>query len=74
MTEHEDDLSTSERILRSQDEWDRIASNPEEVDLTPEQLEELRRRVRDHRARPGRYSTWEETRAEIERTGRPDAG
>ena len=66
------DLSTSERILRLQDEWDDIAGNPAELDLTPEQLEELHRRLEDHRRNPRPYKTWEEVREELERLGRHD--
>lgn len=36
-----DELSTSEKILHLQDQWDEIAGSPEDLDLTPEQLEEL---------------------------------
>ena len=66
----EDELSTSERILRLQDEWDQIAAFPDEVELTPAQLEELRRRLADHRLNPRRYKTWGELRAELEAMGR----
>jgi len=64
-----DGLSTSEKILRLQDEWDEIAGSTDDLDLTPEQLEELRRRLADHQLNPRRYRTWEEVRAEFEAKG-----
>lgn len=68
-----DKLSTSEKILQLQDQWDEIAGSPEELDLTPEQLEELRRRLEDHRENPRHYKTWEEVRTELEGLGRHDS-
>ncbi|MEN8150989.1 MAG: addiction module protein [Planctomycetota bacterium] len=58
-------LSTSEKILRLQDQWDEIAGSTEELDLTPVQIEELQRRLNDHRQNPRKYKTWEEVRAEL---------
>ena len=69
-SKNEDDLSMSERILRLQDEWDEIARSPDDVELTPPQLEELRRRLADHRLNPRRYKTWGELRAELEALSR----
>jgi putative addiction module component (TIGR02574 family) len=68
-----DRLSTSEKILELQDQWDEIAGSPEDLDLTPEQLEELQRRLKDHRQNHRTYKTWEEVRAELEGLGRHDA-
>jgi putative addiction module component (TIGR02574 family) len=65
-------LSTSEKILRLQDQWDEIAGSPDDLDLTPEQLEELQRRLSDHHQNPRHYQTWEEVRAELEALGRHD--
>lgn len=67
-----DDPTTSERILRLQDEWDQIAGSPQELNLTAEQLGELERRLQDHRENPRRYKTWEDVRAELEALGRHD--
>ncbi len=58
-------LSTSEKILQLQDQWDEIAGSTEELDLTPEQYEELQRRLKDHRQNPRHYRTWEQVRAEL---------
>ena len=65
-------LSTSEKILRLQDEWDEIAAHPEDIELTPEQIAELERRLEDHRKNPRRYKSWEQVRAELEALGRRD--
>jgi len=62
----EDDLSTAERILRLQDEWDEIVESPDDVELTTEQREELNRRLADHRLNPTHYKTWGELRSELE--------
>ena len=62
--------SMSERILRLQDEWDEIAGTPEDLELTQEQLDELERRLEDHRSNPRHSKTWEEVRAELEDLGR----
>ena len=51
---------------------DQIAGSPERLDLTSEQLDELERRLQDHRKHPRRYMTWEEVRAELEALGRHD--
>ena len=67
-----DDQSTSERILRLQDEWDEISGSLEDLHLTQEQLDELERRLEDHRNHPRPYKTWEEVRAELEALGRHD--
>jgi putative addiction module component (TIGR02574 family) len=61
-----DGPSVPERILRLQDQWDQIASLPEDVELTPAQLAELERRLRDHRLHQRKYKTWEELRSELE--------
>ena len=63
-------LSTSERILQLQAQWDEIAGSAENLDLTPEQLGELQRRLDDHRRDPRHYRTWEEVRAELMALGR----
>jgi putative addiction module component (TIGR02574 family) len=70
--EGDEGLSTSEKILRLQDQLDEIAGSPEDLELTPEQFAELRRRLNDHRLDPRHYKTWEEIRAELESLGRHD--
>jgi putative addiction module component (TIGR02574 family) len=61
-----EDLSVPEKILRVQDLWDEIARSPREVELTPAQLEEAERRLREHETNPGTYSTWEEVKRRLE--------
>lgn len=51
-------LSTAERILYLQDLWDRIAAEPEQVDVTPAQREELDRRLEDQAASPNAGAPW----------------
>jgi putative addiction module component (TIGR02574 family) len=60
-----DDLSVPERILRLQDQWDRIVSLEEDVALTPAQQAELERRLCDHRLHRRKYKTWDELRSEL---------
>ena len=52
------DVSVPEKILRVQDLWDDIARFPQAVELTPEQREEVERRLRSHERAPGEYSSW----------------
>jgi putative addiction module component (TIGR02574 family) len=53
-------LSVAERILYVQDLWDRIAGEPEQVPVTPEQREELDRRLEEHAASPEAARPWTE--------------
>jgi putative addiction module component (TIGR02574 family) len=62
-----DELSISEKILRVQDLWDDIARQSGDVVLTAAQREEIERRLQAHESSPGRYTTWEELRARLER-------
>ena len=56
--------------MSSHDEGDGEA--PQGRALTPEQREELDRRVQDHRKNPRPYLTWADVRAELECLGRKD--
>jgi putative addiction module component (TIGR02574 family) len=57
-------LSPAERIQLAQDLWDSIA--PEEMPpLTPEQIEEMERRMAEHEKDPGRAVPWEKVRAQL---------
>ena len=57
-------LSPAERIQLVQDLWDSIA--PEDMPpLTPEQMEEIDRRLAEHERDPGRAIPWEEVRAAL---------
>jgi putative addiction module component (TIGR02574 family) len=57
-------LSPAERIQLAQDLWDSIT--PEEMPpLTPEQIEEMERRLAEHEKDPGSAVPWEEVRARL---------
>ena len=58
-------LSVAERLQLVEDIWDSIAENPEALTLTPEQADELDRRLAEAGVDPGRGRTWEEVRAHL---------
>lgn len=62
-----EDLSVDEKIRRVQDLWDDIARSPRDVELTPAQLEEAERRLREYERNPQPCVSWEELRARLER-------
>ena len=55
-----DQMSVAERILHLQDLWDRVADNPEAIELTEEQREELDRRLASHEQDPDAAIPWDE--------------
>jgi putative addiction module component (TIGR02574 family) len=58
------ELTPEERFELAQDLWDSIA--PEELPpLTPEQMDELDRRLDEHRRDPSTARTWEEVKADL---------
>ena len=57
-----DELTLSEKIELVQDLWDRIAEEPDGVDVTEAQRQELERRLLAHEQNPGKYTSWEELR------------
>jgi len=63
--EDPEELSVPEKILRVQDLWDEIAKASEDVELTPRQVEEAERRLRQHDESPGQYPTWDELRRRL---------
>jgi len=58
-------LSVAERILYVQDLWDRIAAEPEQVPVTPEQRDELDRRLEQHAASPETARPWSEVASRV---------
>jgi putative addiction module component (TIGR02574 family) len=58
-------LSVAERLQLVEDLWDSIASEPEAMQLTQAQQEELDRRMAEHRADPTSAIPWEEVRARL---------
>ncbi|HEX6861543.1 MAG TPA: addiction module protein, partial [Thermoanaerobaculia bacterium] len=51
-------LSVAERLQLVEDLWDSIAAEPEALQLTQAQKEELDRRMAEHRADPGSAIPW----------------
>ncbi len=58
-------LSPAERLLLVEDVWDSIATLPEAVHLTEEQIQELDRRLENYHNNPNEGSPWEEVKARI---------
>ena len=59
-------LSVAERIQLVEDIWDSIvAENPDAVQLTPAQREEIKRRLDAHDADPDSAVAWDEVRSEL---------
>jgi putative addiction module component (TIGR02574 family) len=57
-------LTTQERIELVQDLWDSIGSDAFPP-LTGEEMDELERRLEEHRRDPSTAITWEELKAEL---------
>lgn len=65
------ELSLAERIQLVEDIWDSIAAeNPDAIEVTAAQREEIRRRVREHDADPATALPWEQVRARLLRRDR----
>ena len=64
-----DHMSVSEQVLLLQDLWDRLAADPEQIETTPRQRDELDERLTRHRARPEEVSTWKEAKRRIRSAG-----
>lgn len=58
-------LSTSEKILRLQEQWDRIAENPDEVEVTEAQKSELDARLAAAEQKPDSAVPWTTVQAEL---------
>lgn len=58
-------LSVAERIQLVEDLWDSIAGEPEAMELTQAQREEIDRRLAEHDANPESAIPWEEVRARL---------
>ncbi len=55
-------LPIPERIKLVEDIWDSIAAVPDVVELSPEQISELERRIEDYQKNPEKTVPWEEVR------------
>ena len=58
-------LSPSDKLTLVTELWDDLASNPEDIPITPEQIAEVDRRLEEYRKNPDLGSTWEEVKARI---------
>jgi putative addiction module component (TIGR02574 family) len=57
-------LSPAERIELAQELWDSVEAE-DMPPLTPEQMQEIDRRIAEHERDPGRAIPWEEVRARL---------
>jgi putative addiction module component (TIGR02574 family) len=58
-------LSASEKLTLLTELWEDLASNPENIPITPEQIAEVDRRLDEYRQNPNLGSSWEEVKARI---------
>jgi putative addiction module component (TIGR02574 family) len=58
-------LSAAEKFALAVELWDEFAANPESLDVTEEQLDELDRRYAAYQADPQRVVTWEEAKSKL---------
>ena len=59
-------LSVAERIQLAEDIWDSIAAeNPDSVQLSPEQRQEVRARAMAHDQDPSSALPWDQVRTEL---------
>jgi putative addiction module component (TIGR02574 family) len=58
-------LSPSDKLALVTELWDDLASNPEDIPITPEQIAEVDRRLEEYRKNPDLGSTWEEVKTRI---------
>ena len=58
-------LSASDKLTLVTELWEDLASNPEDIPITPEQIAEVDRRLEEYRQNPGLGSSWEEVKARI---------
>lgn len=58
-------LSPAERIQLAEDLWDSVAAHPEQVELPPEQLAELERRLAELDENPEAGEPWEDVKARL---------
>jgi putative addiction module component (TIGR02574 family) len=58
-------LSASEKLTLLTELWEDLASNPEDIPITPEQIAEVDRRLEEYRQNPNLGSSWEEVKARI---------
>jgi len=55
-------LSTADKFALAVELWDELSSNPDEMPVTEEQLNELDRRFEEYRQDPDKVVTWEKAK------------
>ncbi|MBV8213805.1 MAG: addiction module protein [Verrucomicrobia bacterium] len=63
-------LSLAEKFALAIELWDELASNPDEIPVTDEQLNELDRRFEEYRRNPDKVVSWEDVKVKILSAGR----
>jgi putative addiction module component (TIGR02574 family) len=63
-------LSPAEKFALAIELWDELASNPDEIPVTDEQLNELDRRFEEYQRNPDKVLAWEDVEARILSAGR----
>jgi putative addiction module component (TIGR02574 family) len=58
-------LSASDKLTLVTELWHDLASNPEDIPITPEQIAEVDKRLEEYRKSPDLGSSWEEVKARI---------
>jgi putative addiction module component (TIGR02574 family) len=58
-------LSPGDKLALVTELWDDLASNPEDIPITPGQITEIERRLEEYRQNPDLGSTWEAVKARI---------
>jgi putative addiction module component (TIGR02574 family) len=58
-------LPVAERLALVEDLWDSIARDAEDLEVSPELLDELNRRAQEHYENPDAGVTWEELDARL---------
>ena len=58
-------LATADKFALALELWDELSSNPDEMPVTEDQLNELDRRFEEYRQEPDKVVTWEEAKARI---------
>jgi putative addiction module component (TIGR02574 family) len=58
-------LSSVDKLRLVTELWDDIASHPDEIPVTPEQIAELDRRMAAYRKDPTQVTTWEAIKTRI---------
>ena len=58
-------LSAAEKLTLVTELWEDLASRPEDIPITPEQIAEVDRRIEEYRQNPGLGSSWEDVKAKI---------